>query len=145
MGLSNRLSCEAGSFSCHLNPHRCFQSEVLRLHFPALGPWVACLSRSPVVPPCLSAQDCGTATPPAATLPRVLSTWQPSPPFLPVQVNVSSLSPWLLDFHSVFWQFWLFFVFKLVVVLLLVVPGGSVCVPTPPPCLEVLLSCISEL
>ena len=27
VGLSNELSCEAGSFSyCHLNPHRCFQS-----------------------------------------------------------------------------------------------------------------------
>ena len=40
MGLSIKLSCESGSFSCHLNPHRCFQSEVLRLYFPALDPWV---------------------------------------------------------------------------------------------------------
>ena len=29
VGLSNKLSCEAGGFShCCLNPHRCFQSEV---------------------------------------------------------------------------------------------------------------------
>ena len=34
MGFSNELSWEAGSFSCHLNPHRCFKSEVLRLYFP---------------------------------------------------------------------------------------------------------------
>ena len=41
VGLSNELSCEAGSFSCCLKPHRFFQSEVLRLYFPALEPWVA--------------------------------------------------------------------------------------------------------
>ena len=41
MGLSNKLSCEAGSFSCCHNPHRFFQSEVLRLSFPPLEPWVA--------------------------------------------------------------------------------------------------------
>ena len=29
VGLSNELSCEAGSFfCCHLNPHGCFQSVV---------------------------------------------------------------------------------------------------------------------
>ena len=33
----------------------------------------------------------------------------PSPPFLLVWMNVSSLSPWLSDFHAVrFSQFWLF-------------------------------------
>ena len=38
----------------------------------------------------------------------------PSPPLLPVWMNVSCLSPWLLDFHTVrFCQFWLVFVFKL--------------------------------
>ena len=39
----------------------------------------------------------------------------PSPPFLLVWVSVSSLSPWLLDFHTVrfFCHFWLLFVFKL--------------------------------
>ena len=40
MGFSNELSWEAGSFSCHLNPHRFFQSEVLRLYFTVLEPWV---------------------------------------------------------------------------------------------------------
>ena len=40
VGLSNELSCEPGSFSCSLYPHRCFQSEDLRLYFPVLEPWV---------------------------------------------------------------------------------------------------------
>ena len=40
VGVSNELSCEDGSFSCRLNPHRFFQSEVLRLYFPMLEPWV---------------------------------------------------------------------------------------------------------
>ena len=49
MGLSNDLSCEAGSLSCcRPNPHRCFQSEKLQLYFPALEPWVA---QSALLPP----------------------------------------------------------------------------------------------
>ena len=39
--LSNKLSCEAGSFSCHCKPHRFSQSEALRLYFPTAEPWVA--------------------------------------------------------------------------------------------------------
>ena len=42
MGLSNELSCEAGSFSHHCNSHRFLQPENLRLSFPGLQPWVAC-------------------------------------------------------------------------------------------------------
>ena len=38
--LLSELCCEAGSFSHHLNPHRFFRSEVLRLYFPVLVPWV---------------------------------------------------------------------------------------------------------
>ena len=33
---------------------------------------------------------------------------------------------------SIFWQFWLFFVFKFVVVLLLVVQGSEAYLPVPP-------------
>ena len=42
-----------------------------------------------------------------------------------------------LSYSLIFCQFWLFFVFKFVVVLLLVVGGGTVCLPTPPSWLEV--------
>ena len=38
---------------------------------------------------------------PAATLPCVLLPDRLSPPLLLVWMNVSSLSPWLLDFHTV--------------------------------------------
>ena len=41
-----------------------------------------------------------------------------------------------LPYSLVFWQFWLFVVFKFVV-LLLVVRGGKVCLPMPPSWLEV--------
>ena len=37
-----------------------------------------------------------------------------------------------LPYSLIFWQFWLFFVFKLVVVLLLVVGGGTIYLPMPP-------------
>ena len=112
MGLSNELSCEAGSFSCHLNPHRFFQSEVLRLYFPTPEPWVAwsvsfprCSSRfirtemwdHPVcqLPPCQPwCSSCRLATSP-------LGPGFPSRPLLLVWMNVSSLTPWLSDFHTV--------------------------------------------
>ena len=83
--------------------------------------------------------------PPDPTSPLVLQPpglQEPSLPPLPVSapptfwMNVSSLTPWLADFHTV--QFTgnsaYFFVFKLVVVLLLVVGAGTVCLPVPPPC-----------
>ena len=62
-------------------------------------------------------------------------------PFLPIWMKGFSLIPWLSEcffFNSlvvrlphslIFCQFWLFFVFKFVVVLLLVVQGGIVCLP----------------
>ena len=102
MGPSNGLSCEAGSFFCRHNPDRFFQSEVLRLYFPALEPWVA---QSVYLPSCSSQfirtqmwdhlfhqpQPCHKSSPPHG----------PSPPLLLVYMNVSSLTPWLLDFHTV--------------------------------------------
>ena len=102
MGLSNELSCEAGSFSCHLIPHRFFQSEVLRLYFPVPGPcivwsvWLPSVS-SPFV--CTQMWDHLLHQPPPCCLsspPCCLS-----PPLLPVWLNVSSLCPWLSDFHTV--------------------------------------------
>ena len=41
VGPSNELSCEAGSFSYHHNPHRFLPPEISRLSFPAVEPWVA--------------------------------------------------------------------------------------------------------
>ena len=110
MGLSNELSCEGGNFSCYLNPHRCFQSEVLGVYFPALEPWVAwsvslpscsylfirmqmwdCPLHQPLPIPVLWWPPCCESSPPGC----------PSPPLLPLWMNVSSLTPWLSDFHTV--------------------------------------------
>ena len=121
MGLSNKLSCEAGIFSYHLNPHRSFQSEILSLYFPILEPLVCCsVCLAPqlflpvylhvnVGPPrstscCLTQYTSHLLThpgPPAATLLSPLHPSFPSPPLLLVWMNVSSLTPWLSDFHTV--------------------------------------------
>ena len=63
-----------------------------------------------------------------------------SPPQLPLSAPHTSLDECFsfnslvvgLPYNSVLWQFWLFFVFKFVVVLLLVVQGGTMYLPTPP-------------
>ena len=95
------------------------------------------LSRSPVVPPGLSVYphtNVGPPTLPVTALPALV--------FQPLS-RVPSTPPTGLDeyffFNSlvgiltqslVFWQFWLFFVFKFVVVLLLFVQGGKVYLST---------------
>ena len=96
-------TCDAGSFSCHHNPHMSFQSAVLRLISPHWSPVLCGLSCSPVVPPGFSACKCGTA--PSASHPLTthsLCPGCPSPPLLPVWVTVSAITLWLLDFHT-FW------------------------------------------
>ena len=52
MGLSNDLSCEAGSFSsCQPQPPRVFSIRGLRLYLPALEPWVGRSALLPTVCP----------------------------------------------------------------------------------------------
>ena len=123
MGLSNDLSCEAGSFSCcRVNPHGCFQSEVWVFLSPSWSPGLRGLFRSLAVPPGLSTCECGvvgsasccTACPVPSTirqslglasLPQVLSVPAARlyPPLL-VWTTVSSLSPWLSDFRAVWFS-----------------------------------------
>ena len=112
MGLSNKLTCEVESFSYLLSPHRFFQSEALRLYFPALEPWVV---QSVSLPSCSSRFICmqiwdRLLCQPPPHLPQSssyhlavspLHPGCPSPPFLPVRMNVSSLTPWLSDFHTI--------------------------------------------
>ena len=110
--------------------------------FPHWNPGLCGLSCSPVVPPCLSAHKCGTAL--SATLPNLSSRHQLaasplhpgclSPPLQPVWMNVSSLTPWLSDFHIVWFSGssgW-FFIFKFVVIPVLVVQRGKMYLHTPP-------------
>ena len=62
------------------------------------SPGLHSLSRSPIVPPSLSARECGTTQ--SASCHSSLPSC-PSPPLLPVWMNVSSLTSWLSDFHTV--------------------------------------------
>ena len=67
-----------------------------------------------------------------------------SPPRLPISAPPTSLDECFffkslvvrLPCSLIFWQFWLVFVFKLVIVILLVVPGSKVYLPMPPSWLE---------
>ena len=103
MGLSNQLSCEAGSFFCCLNSHRFFYSQRFwGFISPRWNPELSGLSCSPDVPSSLSAHKCGTARSTSRHLtvsPLCPGCW--SPPLLPIWMNVSSLIPWLSDFHVV--------------------------------------------
>ena len=85
---------------------------------------------------------------PAAALPAPLLQQPPgcesSLPWLPVSALSTGLNACFffkslvvgLPYSSIFWQFWLFFVFKFVV-LFLVVQGDKVYLPMPPSWLEV--------
>ena len=111
VGLSNELSCMAGSLSHHHNPHRILQPEVLKLSAPMLEPWVA----GPVSLPSYSSWvihmqmwDHPVHQPPLCLLHSAschlashpLHPSFPSLPLLPVWMNVS-LTSWLSDFHTV--------------------------------------------
>ena len=118
-GSPNKLSCEAGSFSCCLlNPYRCFQSEVLRLYFPCVGTLGCKVCLAPQLfllvylhtnVGLLGPPNPTSHTPPAAALPWVLST---PPAGLDECFFCNSLVVGL-PYSSIFWQFWLFFLLKL--------------------------------
>ena len=138
MGLSNKLSHEAGSLYHPRNPHRFFQ------RFEALFPCTETLGCTVCLAPQLFLPvyphvDVGPPGPPAPALPRVFSA--------PAAVSAPPTSlnecfffnSWVvrLPYSLIFCQLWLFFVFKYFVVLLLVVRGGKVYLPTRPSCPEV--------
>ena len=133
VGLCYELSCEAGSFSCFHNPHRFLQPEVLRLFPPRLEPWVVrsiCLPSFSSRVICTLMWDCLLHQPPPCH--------ESSLPLLPVSILLTSLRGFFfnslvvrLPYSSIFWQFWLFFVLKFVV-LLLVMRGSKVYLPMPP-------------
>ena len=108
--------------------------EALFPHAGTLG-CVVCLTPQLFLPAYPDAHKCGTTCSTSCQLASPLHPGCPSLPLLLVWMSVSSLTPWLSDFHTV--QFsgssGYFFVFKFVVVLLLVVRGGKVyLLPTPP-------------
>ena len=143
MGLSNILSSEAGSFTCCCNTHRFFQSQVLRLYFPTLEPWV---TQSVSLPSCSSQfilmqiWDYLLHQPPPGRVHQPLPCSDSTAPWLPVSAPPTGLDKCFffnslvvrLPYSVIFWQFWLFFVFKFVVALLLVMWGSKVYLPKPP-------------
>ena len=121
------------------NPTSFFSQGIWGFIAPCWNPGLHSLSRSPVVPPGLSAHKCGTAHSASCCPPQSSShclTASPlhpscsSPPLLLVLRNVSSFSPWLLDFHTVQFSGSSGYFFYLIFVL--VVQGGTVYLPMPP-------------
>ena len=143
------------SFFCPCNSYKFFHPEVLRLYFITLESWVA----GSVLLPRFSSQfihmhigtSCSTSchlaspSPPATNCQSILSTQ------LLVSTPLSSLDGCFffnssivgLPYGSISWKFWLFFIFKFVVVLL-VVQGGTVHLPTPPSSPEVMWSKLTK-
>ena len=117
MGLPNKLSCEAGSFSCHHNPQKFFQSEVLRLYFPAQEPQVV---RSVLLPICSShfilTQMWGCLVHQPPLILQLLPCCVSPPPKLLVSTPPTVLHECIffnsvvvrLPYSSIFWQFCLF-------------------------------------
>ena len=112
-------------------------------YFPALEHWVA---QSVLLPSCSSWFICMRMCDHTVLKPPPCPPHQPPPchrsfpPQLPVSTSPTSLNECFffnslvvgLPYSSIFWQFWLFFVFTFVVILLLIVQGGKVYLPTPP-------------
>ena len=132
MDLSNRLSCEAGSFP-HCQYPQIFTARGFEALISWLESWVAwCVS----LPSCSSRFICTQMwdhlvhqplpCPPFCQLPPCLAS---SPPHLPASAPPTGLVEYFFSnslvvgfpYTSIFWQFWLFFVLKFVVVFLLVV------------------------
>ena len=83
-------------------PTGLFSQRFCGFIFPQWNPGLCGLSHSPLVPPSLSPCKCGTTH--SISCPLATSPLYPgclSPPLLLVWMNVSFLTPWLLDFHAV--------------------------------------------
>ena len=111
MGLSNGLSCDSGSLSQHHNPTG-FTLRAFETLFPRAGNLGCSVCPTPqlflpvylhasVGPPTLQSAALSALAfqPPPCCESSPLSCL--SPTLLPVWVNVSSLTPWLPDFHTV--------------------------------------------
>ena len=142
-GSLQKLSCEAGFFSHWSNPTEFYRQRFWGFSSPCQNPGLHGLSQSPVVLYSYPLANVGAPIPPATTLPSQSSSCHLvahplhhsclSLPLLPIWMNVSSLTLFVgLPYSLIFWKFWLFFVFKFVAVLLLVVRGGKLYLYTPP-------------
>ena len=119
-------------------PPQVFITRGFEALFPCSGSLGCSLCRSPIVFPSLPTGKCETAWTKSSR-----STFLPQ---LPVSAPPTSLDECFffnslvvgIPYSSVFWQFWLLFVFKLAIVLLSVVRGSKVHLHMPPSWPEVL-------
>ena len=136
VGPSNGLSWEIGSFFHCRNPTDFMDRGYSQCWNPGLHSlsWGWNCSFPSCSPQFLSTLECRTAHSASRLAMHPLHPSCLSSPLLPVWMNVSFWTHWLLDFHTVqlFWQFWLIFVFRLVVILLMVVWGGEAYLSMPP-------------
>ena len=135
MGLSNELPAPQ---SLQIFSVRGF--EALFPHAGTLGCTV-CLAPQLFLPVYPHA-NVGPPSPPTTALPtqvlKLLPCCKSSLTLLPVSSPHTGLDKCFFNslvvrfpYSLILWQFWLFFVFKFIVVLLLVVQGGTVCLPMP--------------
>ena len=95
MGLSSELSHEAKSFSHYYNSHRIFQSEVLRLYFLALEPWIVQCVLLPSCSSwfiCMQMWDCQVRHLPSHLVFQLLSCCESSPSQLLVSAPSTGLN-----------------------------------------------------
>ena len=110
-GPLNRLSWETGSFCCCPTPHWFLQPGIMRLYFPGtrtLGCAVwsgAGFTCSQGIPSDLysTTYECRTVCSRChcTATSHPLHSGSLCLPFLPIWMNLASLNPWLLDFHTV--------------------------------------------
>ena len=124
----------SGSFFHHPNPHWILQPEVMRASLPGAGTlgcmvWPGAGIAGPqAIPPDFYPPRVNVGPSiPLPPEPPLCTTWllcpvSATPPLPPIWMNVASLNPWLsVPYSLIFCQFWVLFVLRLVVILLVVV------------------------
>ena len=146
--VSPKIFCEAGSFSCHINPQMFFQSEELRLYFLTLEPrvpwFVSLLSCSSQFIHMQMWDACSTSCCLAHPGPLATTLLWVLPALLPISVLPTCLDECFflnclvirLSYSLIFCQFWLFFVFKFVFPIF-IVWRGTLYLPMPPTWAEI--------
>ena len=134
-----------------------FTARGFDAYFPVLDPWVAwSVSLPSFLFPVYLQANVGPLGLPAGTLPNLVLELPPCHESYLPRLPISTLSTGLdecfffnsfvvgLLCSSIFWLLWLFFIFKFIV-LLLIVQGCKVYLPTPPSWLEVSLSLFFQI
>ena len=99
---ATNCSVRLGVSPAFTTPTDFYSQRIWGFIFPCQNPGLGSLSRSPIVPPSLSARKCGTTQSTSHHLAaHHLHSGCWSLPLLLVWMNVSSLTPCLLDFHRV--------------------------------------------